>query len=353
MKTALTACLSLGLAVTSLHAQSAETPPVGFNTVECLPNSDTYCGVPFARPAVFQGIVSTVQTGAGTLTLTPEGTPAWTANAFQTLFMVRIISGTKAGMYYQVTANTDGTVTVDLAGDTSSGIAAGDSFRIHPFWTLSTLFPPATQTTVVPSTGTLANQRRTEILLPDIGGTGTNLAPISRFYILGTVQQWRKVGDAAYDANSEILWPDSYFTVRHAHSTIVNSTYFTAVGTVETNSITTPLATRSSGSQDNFVVSGRPIPVKLSDLGLISSNAFMASTSTLANGRRDVIFVFDNSIAILNKAPSATYYYFSGNWRKVGDANPANDDVILPSHGIIIRKYTSDGSTKLWTNNLQ
>lgn len=355
MKTALHTFLSLGLCLgaQSLFSQSAETNPVGFNTVECLPNSDTICGVPFARPAVFQGVVNGTQAGTGTLTITPEGTPGWTVNDFQTLYMVRIISGTKAGMYYQVASNAAGTVTVDLAGDTATGINPGDSFRIHPFWTLSTLFPPETQTTIVSSTGTLPNARRTLILIPDLQGAGTNLAPTTLYYLLNSTE-WRKAVTGNPGADNEILWPDSYFVVRHNHATITASTYYTPVGSVEMNDITIPLATRAVGAQDNFVISGRPIPVKLADLGLISSGAFLPSTSLLPNGRRDLILVFDNAVAQLNKAPSVIYFYFNDEWRKAVTGNPnADEDEILPSHGVIIRKYQSgSGATQMWTNSL-
>lgn len=348
--TAITLCLCL-TGAQGLFAQSAETPPVGFNVVECLPQSDTYCGVPFVRPAVFQGVVQSVSAGSGQLTITPERAPDWTAGAYPTLYFVRLTSGVKAGMYYQVAANTTGDVTVDLAGDAAAGVQPGDTFRIHPFWTLATLFPPATQSTVVPATGFLANQRRTELLMPDVLGSGINLAPTAKYYIYNG--NWRKAVSGNPIADDEILYPDSYFIVRHGSSLIEGSTFFVPSGTVELNPLTTPLATRASGSQDNFVVTGRPVPIKLSELDLVSSGAFVSSTSTLANGRRDSLLVFDNASAVLNKAPAAVYYYYGGNWRKSVSGNPvADDDVLLPSHGLIIRKYqTGTDSTQYWTHS--
>jgi uncharacterized protein (TIGR02597 family) len=344
--TAITLCLCL-TGAQGLFAQSAETPPVGFNVVECLPQSDTICAVPFARPAVFQGVVLSNAAGTGQITLTPEGEPNWTANAFQGFHFVRILSGAKAGMYYQVAANTNGTVTLDLAGDSATGFDAGVTFRIHPFWTLSTLFPEGTQTTLVASTGTLANQRRSLLLLPNVNGVGTNIAPLETYYVLSS--GWRKTtGEVSDDV---ILFPDSYFIIRHNHATITASTFFTPAGNVELNPVTSPLATRSGGQQDNFVSSGRPIPVKVKDLDLITSGAFLASTSTLNNGRRDLLMVFDNSIPGINKAPVKSYYYFSGTWRRIGGTADDGDELIQPSQGLIIRKYQDASSaTYLWTN---
>lgn len=346
IRTAICLCLCL-TGSRGLLAQSAETPPMGFNVVECLPQSDTICAVPFARSAVFQGVVLSSAEGGGQVTLTPEGDHTWTANEYQTLYFVRILSGAKAGMYYQVAANATTTVTLDLAGDSATGFDAGVTFRIHPFWTLSTLFPAWTQTTLVTSTGTLANQRRSLLLLPNVNGVGTNIAPLETYYILSS--GWRKTtGEVSDDV---ILFPDSYFIIRHNHATITASTFFTPTGTVELNPVTSPLATRSGGQQDNFVSSGRPIPVKVKDLDLISSGAFQASTSTLNNGRRDMLMVFDNSIPGINKAPVKSYYYYSGTWRRIGGTADDGDELIQPSQGLIIRKYQDvSNATYFWTN---
>lgn len=348
MNAATAACLCLCLVGTrALLAQSVETPPVGYNVVECLPQSDTICAVPFARPAVFQGVVLSSSEGSGQMTLTPEGSPGWTANAFQSLYFVRIISGAKAGMYYQVLANAEGAVTLDLAGDSATGFDAGVTFRIHPFWTLSTLFPPATQTTLVTSTGTLANQRRSLLLLPNLNGIGTNIAPSETYYVLSA--GWRKTTGEV--SNDVILLPDSYFIIRHNHATITASTFYTPAGSVELNPVTAPLATRSGGQQDNFVSSGRPVPIKVKDLDLVSSGAFMASTSALSNGRRDQLMVFDNAVPGVNKAPVKTYYYFGGTWRRIGGSTDDGDDLIQPSQGLIIRKYQdAANATYFWTN---
>jgi uncharacterized protein (TIGR02597 family) len=160
---------------------------------------------------------------------------------------------------------------------------------------------------------------------------------------------WRKTtGEVSDDV---ILFPDSYFIIRHNHSTITAPTLYTPAGTVEMNAVTTPLATRSGGQQDNFVSSGRPVPMKIKDFNLVSSGAFVASTSTLNKGRRDQLLVFNNAVPGINKAPVSTYYYFGGSWRKVGGTADDGDDVIQPSHGLIIRKYQdAANATHFWTN---
>jgi uncharacterized protein (TIGR02597 family) len=239
---------------------------------------------------------------------------------------------------------------VDLAGDAAS-VAATDGFKICKFWTLATLFPPATQTTAVVSTSNLPNGRRTEIHIPNSASPGINLAPNQIFFLTST--GWKKSVSGFPDASSFIFAPDSFFIVRHAHAAITVATTFTVTGGVDLTPNTTPLATLTSGKQDNPVTTGRPVPVTLTELDLISTSAFVASTSTLPNGRRDEIYVYNNSVPGLNKSPSAIYFYLNGHWKKSVSGFPdADNDTIAPSEGFIIRKYqTATGSSVSWTQS--
>jgi len=337
----------------ALVAQTT-TPPVGFNTVTCLPNSDTYCSVPFAQTWDFQGLISGTPSVVGEqATITPQGTIAWTTDQFAGLYFVRILTGAKAGMYFQILNNATGTLTIDLAGGNLTGVANGDGFAVSKFWTLGTLFPPATQTTVIASTSTLGPGRRTEVLIPDIFGNGTNLAPNRKFFINGGV--WKEATTGFPVSDNFILAPDTYFIVRHNHATITAATNFTATGIVELNPVSAPLATLVGGKQDNAVQTGRPVPVKLKDLDLISSGAFVGSAGTLGSQRRDELLVFDNTAAAINKSSAATYFYntTTSNWRQATTGFPVADDVELsPSSGMLIRKYqTAGGATTAWTHN--
>lgn len=329
------------------------TAPIGFNTVTCLPNSDTYCSVPFAQSWDFQGLVSGTPTvTGGTATLTPQSAVTWTTDQYASLYYVRMLTGTKAGMYFQITTNATGSVTVDLAGGDLAGVANGDSFAISKFWTLATLFPPATQTTIIASTNTLGSGRRTELLIPDLFSSGTNLAPTRKFFINAGV--WKEATTGFPVSDNFILVPDSYFIVRHNNVNITVATTFTASGIVELNPVSMPLATLSSGKQDNPTTTGRPVPVRLADLDLINTASFVGSAGTLGNQRRDELFVYDNSSAIVNRSPSASYFYntATSNWRQATTGFPVADDVLIdPGVGILIRKYqTASGTSAVWTH---
>jgi uncharacterized protein (TIGR02597 family) len=344
----------------ALLAQTT-TPPVGFNTVTCLPNSDTYCSVPFAQTWDFQGLISGTPSVVGEqATITPQGTIAWTTDQFAGLYFVRILTGAKAGMYFQILNNATGTLTIDLAGGNLTGVANGDGFAVSKFWTLGTLFPPATQTTIVASTSTLLSGRRTQLLLPDLFGNGINLAPSRIFFIHSGV--WKEATTGFPIADNTILSPDAFFIVRHNHATITAATTYTASGIVELNPVSAPLATHATVQQDNPVTTSRPVPVKLQDLKLVNEvagvyqagGAFVASASTLLSQRRDQLLVFDNSAPVVNRAPAKIYFYVTStsNWREATTGFPVADDIeIAPSSAMLIRKYqTGTGATTVWTH---
>ncbi|HEX2749304.1 MAG TPA: TIGR02597 family protein, partial [Verrucomicrobiales bacterium] len=49
---------------------------------------------------------------------------------------------------------------------------------------------------------------------------------------------------------------------------------------------------------------------------------------------------YDNTLARLNKSPSAIYFYWNGGWRKVGGGTALFDSALLftPGNGFMIRK---------------
>jgi uncharacterized protein (TIGR02597 family) len=149
-----------------------------------------------------------------------------------------------------------------------------------------------------------------------------------------------------------IVPPDSYFIVRHNHATITQSTSFVSKGGVELDDFALVMNSSADGYQDNHMSLGRPIGVKLSNLDLTSAN-FVDSLGSLTTQRRDLLVVFDNAVAQINRGPTATYYRFSGNWYKVGGgAATFNDDELPPSSGFFIRKYKSAAAqSSVWVSN--
>lgn len=343
-----------------INAQTVATDPVGFvqpfstgsSNPNMLANSDTNVSVPFTRPPEFVGATS----AATTNTLTVSGSP-WTAHQFQynaganqhntyyALVGPHSTTNPKEGRMYQVSDNTANQLTLTTGGDDISSVAANTQILVIPYHTLSTVFP-ATDAGV--SFIASANQftRQTQILIPAYNGVGTNLsAGATYFYMNG---HWRLFGESGLPSRDDDALPNAgFFTVRNAGT----ATTLTTLGSVLTKKTTIPLFTRTGGQQDNFVSVVRPVDVKLSDLGLITSGAFQASPNQFT--RVDNLLVFDHASPVQNRSASATYFYMNNAWRKFGEAGlpDRSNDIISAGDGFIIRKgATGNGLPVYWTN---
>lgn len=354
--TTLTFAASLAILpmIPTASAQSVATNPVGHTIVTCLPASDTIVSVPLLNTTdSISTSVSGPTTAAGTspnntASFTLSGVTDLTADQYKDLYYVRFTSGTLEGNIYQIASNTTSAITINLNGDSAGDIADTDNLTVYKFWTLGTLMPQETQTTAVESVNNLAFNRKTQIMLPDTASEGVNLSPNRIFFI--TPSGWVD-NDGFGAADDTIIWPDSYMIVRHPIS-VTESTTFATTGAVDTHTkFVIPLTTNTDGAQDNFVAIPRPVNVKLSDLGLISSGAFTVSTNNLAFNRRDQLFVYDNTTAAINKSATAIYFHNGTNWINNDGFGDADDVELLPSQGIVIRKYqTVDGATHFWSN---
>jgi uncharacterized protein (TIGR02597 family) len=344
------------LPVREIHAQSVATNPVGYVQLTCSANSDTVISVPFNQPASFVGTVASI---SGSV-VTVSGTPGWATNQFvysgsgtSTYFALlgpaTTGSNPQDGMFFTVTANGANTLTLNLNGASLSSVPATSSVSVIPYWTFGTVFPPSTSgTAFIASSSPLALQ--TQVLVPNYSGIGTNLSTAATYYFYNGA--WRLFGDSVTNShNDDVLIPDGYVTVRNAST----ATTVTTLGSVLTGNFIVPLATETSGQQDNAVSVCRPINTSLNNLGLITSGAFTPSSSPLA--LQDQLLLVSNSTVGINKSASATYFYYVGTsgtgWRLFGDALTTDhgNDVIPAGQGFTIRKVaTNNGATVLWQN---
>jgi uncharacterized protein (TIGR02597 family) len=341
-RTLLAAIAALGLASIS-SAQTVATKPVGAVSLTIKGASDTIVAVPLQEAASYTGTIASKALTTGVWSISPNGVPSWASNAFQGFYYVRMTSGAKAGMYYAIASNDSSNLVLSTAGDDLTSIAAGDSFSVYKFWTLGTLFPhnDPSKNPLTVSGGTLANVRRSQIIIPDNTFAGINLPAQGTYFFTST--GWKKSVSGNPDATNTILFPDEYIIVRQP-AVVASDVSVTFVGSVNTDPLALALATRAAGTQDNAVALLRPADVTLADSGLASG--FVSSTGTLANARRDQLFVFDNAATGINKSAAKIYYRFNGNWIRATTGNPiANTDVLTVGSGFIIRKYQNASST--------
>ncbi len=358
---------ALLLATQAMQAQTVFTDPIGINKITCLTNSDTIVGVPF-RP---QGSMNTLLTsnpvtaGSGS---TATATLTLSLNNLATnslgMYYVKFDGGTRDGRWYEITANGADTLTLKLNGDNLDGVVSGNKVVIAKFWTLDTLFPPAQATTswtlntqtgiqvpnghaIVNSATASGTQRQTQLFLPNTSGTGVSRLPEISFYITGG--SWR-IPSVSGSKGNQILYPDTYIIIRHS-ARVTHPTVFRSFGEVEMKNFSIPLATNISGSRDTYVAIPRAIDVRLDQLNLVESGAFVASATVSGTQRRDQLYIYDNSTSQISKLPGQSYFFTNGNWRTGGNSNPQNHVIIPAGSGLVIRKYqTTNGVTSFWQN---
>jgi uncharacterized protein (TIGR02597 family) len=358
------------LTPTSRAQTSATTEPVGFTSVSCLSNSDTFVAVPFTRAPEFVGAISANATSS---VLTVSGNP-WGANQFvfggsqhnHYYVLVGPGGGAKEGHTYNIASNTTNQITVDTSTDNLTGVAANTQILVIPHWTLATIFP-ATDANVSFTPTTSSATYKTQII-PNYAFTGSNLpAPTVYFFsnnVDGTTSNvgWRVVGNNTADHSDDVLTPNSYFVVRNLNS--APTLPFNSVGSVLTKKFATPLVTSASQVKDNAAAMIRPVDVALNATGLSPADGSFVATSTgkgIKDQQRvalkDRLFLFDNAQMAINKSPTAIYYYSdaigkAGGWKLSGDGLTNHDTDIIPAGtAIVIRKAkTAGGATVFWTN---
>lgn len=384
----LTATLLL-LAVASPEARAVEvtTDPVGFTLVELAGSSDSYLYVPFKRPAALIAPVIGIEANelydegepfvdvndngqwdeaeTFTDTLNVLGLPeevtlqqdqfVYSPGAQTNQYYVLVRSGSQAGICYPVVSNGPTAIVIDNLGNDLSTIIGQITIEVIPYDTLGTVFPSGQG--VHASISHAPASRRTLVFLPNHDLPGKNIA-FDRiyYYFSGANPGWRKVGAPTVVVNDTVLPPDSFFFVRH---NIPTPTTHVFTGNVLLGKFATPVNTLAPNQdQDNFVAAPIPVEVRLRDLDLVESEAFVGSASHAPLARQDLLLVWDNATLGINRASDSIYYYYSpssgvgAGWRKAGTPLvPADDDVVMSSSRVFVirKKATSSASSSLWT----
>lgn len=332
MKTLATAVAALGLAVSIAGASDV----VGYVYQTCPGNSEIVVGVPFTRDCV--GTYTVTGVSGNTLTVTGA---AWASYA--NTHFVRLTSGAADGQWATITAvsGDDLTLTLDAA---TAGVVAGDTFKLCPHWTLATLMPDnLAGISFVASANSFPSSRRTEILLPDLSGTGTDRSATKYYYRSGA---WYLSGGG--NADAVILPPQTLMILRNTNN--ASELTFVALGDAQDGTSVTGLAIANGVNNDNYVATTSPIDLTLDQLNLGGTAAFVASANSFPSSRRDELILFDNSATGVDKLASGTkYYYRSGAWYLSG-GGLAGSTVVPAGSAIVVRKYKGASDTTVnWT----
>jgi uncharacterized protein (TIGR02597 family) len=396
-----------------IFAQNATSEPVGFTTTSLLANSDTLISIPFTRPPEFSGAVQSISGNV----ITVAGRPGWTPNQFvyaaglqpKTYFVLigegpapnpvtapklsmkaaarnatpisdirdelkenesqrTEITGyvNQQGHSYLVSANGADALVVNPGSDTLAGITAGTRVIVIPYWTLATIFPASDASiSFTPTTST--SSYKTQILVPNNAALGTSL-PVSTYFFSNNVNGtpnnigWRVVGSNTTDRGDDPLLPNGYLIVRNSNGS--PTLPLKGIGAILTKKFATPLRSLATQAQDNAVSMIRPIDVTLNQTGLSPNDGSFMATPPSGEIRaekgavKDQLLLFDNSVAAINKQPTAVYYYSAGrgergSWRLVGDplTGDHGNDVIPAGSAMLLRKAkTASDTTVFWIN---
>ncbi len=337
---ALAALLSLTAASSGGEVQNVN----GWNRVDVPANSDVVCSVPFTKKAVGSYTV-TAKDGTG-LSISAS----LTADEFAGKYYVLVTSGAAEGFWSTISSNTVGGQLV-LADTSFLGdiVANQDEITIYPHQMLGDVFPDKMkdisflESSRIPNTPIITSLK-TQILTYESVPNGQGKAPNGKYlYVEGDWYAW---GNYNVKQNDKILPPQSFFIIRNENND--KDLLFLSIGNVSGQALAVTLVNGSNN--DVLVTTNSPVPVKLKDLGLGGTNAFVDSTmipnTPIVSAFGDQLLTFPANQAAVDEA----YQFTGGKWVRFGDPDTtSSDDVqLLPSRGMIIRKNATGSGSYTW-----
>jgi len=339
-------------AVSPAFAVDATTTPVGYVTLTIAANSDANVTPALERSTTFSAASTSISGNV-------VGASGLTSGAFVTpTSYLQVTSGPLIGRRYSITGNTDSLITVDPAGASSlqtQGFSSGNTFKVVPYWTPATLFPAGAgvgSTTDVFAITSL-------LYVVDNGSYGVNRAPSASYFYTsgdagnGVVAGWYDANDPFGAAKNDIpLDPTLNYFVRNGDITdksVVVSGAVPSVGSAAVIPVTT-------AANDAYL--GVPIPIDTT-LQASGLQAVVQGTNDVFN-ISELVYVFDDAGLGQNKAPSASYFYCTGDtgngvvagWYDANDpfGSTITAAVLKAGRSIFVRKaaYVADG-TLTWT----
>lgn len=344
-------------AVTGLNAEvTAVTDPVGFMTIDTPQGSDTIIAAPFTKAPVFQGLASSVNS----FTVTFNPSPGF-GDLTSMPHYVQAATGGKAGVIFDIASNTSNTITLVDNGISPADLA-NSSVKVIPYWTLGQLYPATDQGVSFTPSGAIPLLWRTQILFPNISGLGINRSSSKTCYFVTnsaapldpSLSYWRSTATGASNVNNTPILPDSYFIVRNP-ANAASGLKTTIAGSVNVGASVVQLDSTGGTPNENYVSLGRPVDIKLDDLGIVESGAFMPSLGVIPFQFRDQLHIISNEVMGFNKSATTTFFYITGQgWKSTATGtNNVGTNVIKAATGYIIRKASQNpaGST-FWTNTI-
>ena len=327
----------LGAAVILAHAafgQNATTTPVGvmmYSFPATTQQTNTYISIPLTNPPIYSGAIQSFTSNSITFTGTPFTAGALTQAGSP--YFVRLQTGTQAGRYLLVTANTANTVTVDVTDNSTQttnlnasgfSVAGNDQVQIIPGDTFASIFGDNTPGNPIWLTGVNGTTIYTKADAVSI--YNKTFSKFDAYYFNTTSSIWRPTTGAATPVNNNVIYPDAciQITQRAGRAAIT----YPILGDVPTVS---PLTKTTGGGAALYSSTRYPVDVTLSQLAFPNWRQVAAGE----------LYVKGDAISIYNQTTSKMDVYYQkvgGPWWKNGDSQEKSNFVIHAGQGIVIIK---------------
>jgi uncharacterized protein (TIGR02597 family) len=324
--------------MSSAIAQDVSSTPVGYVTITINGNGYTAVTNPLQNAVVYSGTASSVASDTITtsFSLTADEIAATDAEGNSAYYVQ-----TASGAIYDVTANTDSTITV--SSDVSSLISADDAISVKKYTTLADIFS-SDNSFGLTSGGDVASSDVVYVMSSEGAGTYAQYYyqtdPFGGF--LGG-DGWRLSGDANTDRSNVIVAPDD--------GLIVNRISSGDISLVVSGTVNAVNHSRELPAGFSLVAYPFPVDTTLDDSGIYAADNGYVSAGDVAQS--DVVYV-------LSSNGSFTQYYrqtdpFGGflggdGWRIAGDANTDVGSTVIPAGSAVIIKHIGSGLT--WSDSV-
>lgn len=331
---------------------------MGGVSYECYPNSDTIIGITLNRVPIAGGIIDSVN--LENKTIIPLGTTSWENDSFvydaainPEHYYVKFTSGALEGAWFDIRANTNFSISLNIGQNDLSLLSKGDRFEIIPHWTLNKLFPKGgnLKKNDIPAKGIKCSIIAKYTYYDEYGNLkipeGVNNTYQKFFYYRdfnGDVG-WRERRSSDIDWGEQIIEPNAFIVLRQPEES--ESFILKIAGQVSGCSSSVEVVSLSASNQENYMALPSCADTKLTELTEAFVGSGLMESSIGAVRPADALLVYDNSSYTPNRAPSGTYFYYAGSlseegWYKVGTGSPslrkADNTVIRTGSALVILK---------------
>lgn len=340
------------------HSSLFAAQIMGGISYECHPNSDTIIGITLNRIPVAGGIVDSVNLENKSIILL--GTTSWKDGSFvydavlnPEHYYVKFTSGALEGAWFDIRANTNFSISLNIGRNDLSLLSKGDKFEIIPHWSLNKLFPNGgnLKKNNIPTKGTNCSIIAKYTYYDECGNLkipeGVNNAYQKFFYYRdfnGDVG-WRERRSSNLDWGDQIIEPNAFIVLRQPEET--EAFILKIVGQVSRCSSSVEVVSLSESNQENYMAFPSCADTKLAELTEAFVRSGLMESSIGAVRPADALLVYDNSNYTPNRSPSGTYFYYAGDlseegWYKAGTGSPslrkADNTVIEAGSALVILK---------------